>query len=171
MDEKIEFYGTRFSTHKIGHISYWTPDPVGSKKATKLERPEEKIAKEKRDKMFAEKAQHRSDTCYLCNGTPMLWVNQVQFDMRHPDASVDQAVVDSSDYAGPVPGFCMGHLIEGPRHLAERVYADLPVIQWGLRPLRWWVVFTDGTKQGGQCQEFGSLTEIPDHLEKYTPAK
>lgn len=139
----------RFKREMRNGLMYWTEFGLGNKPASP-DAPE-KIANEERDKLIAEKAQIRSTQCWCwdCDKPAAYWVKVVQFDLRHPDARVDSASVDSSDYDGPIPGFCWAHESR-VSELAQAVYASRPEMQWGFRPTRWFAIFTDGTKVGGE---------------------
>jgi hypothetical protein len=138
-----------------------TTTPIGSK--LKSADALEKIKREAVDLLLTEKSEIRSETCWVndgCSGKPIVWVREVSFDLLHPDSRVDRAAVSSADYNGPVPGFCFRH-INCADLLAEVVYLDHPVMQWGFRPLRWHVIYTDGTKESGSCDVIeDSLPEL-----------
>lgn len=113
-----------------------------------------KIVQSKIDDFLTVKSEDRQDTCwcYGCKSHPTAWVREIQFDMRGERVGINQHVVSTRDYGGPIPGFCFAHMADGPTQLAETVYWDRTEIYLGLRPLKWWVIFTDGTKQGGLCE-------------------
>lgn len=113
-----------------------------------------KIAQQKVDEFLSLRSEDRQEECWClgCKAKPIVWVREVQFDMRGEKIGINQHVVSTKDYDGPIPGFCAGHLGPGPTQLAETVYWDRTEISMGLRPLKWWVIFTDGTKQGGLCE-------------------
>ena len=62
----------------------------------------------------------------------------------------------------------MGCIATGPIALAEAVYKSRPEMQWGFQPNRWFVVFTDGSEQGGSCHQIDMHHVTPefvhDHL-------
>lgn len=113
-----------------------------------------KIAQQKIDDFLTERSEDRQTECWCngCQNRPTAWVREIQFDMRGDKVGINQHVVSTRDYEGPIPGFCIGHVASGPAELAERVYWDRTEIYLGLRPRKWWVIFTDGTKQGGLCE-------------------
>lgn len=116
--------------------------------------PVEKIALDKKNVILTQKAESREEECWriLCNRKASVWVREVGFDFKGDKAApVRHAAVSSADYPGPVPGFCTFCLGSGPQELAEAVYFDRPEIAWGVAPTRWFVSFTDGTRQGGSC--------------------
>jgi hypothetical protein len=97
-----------------------------------------------------------------CSAAATVWVREVSFDFKGPEAAPERhAAVSSADYPGPVPGFCVGHLHDGPAMLAEAVYFDRPEMAWGVRPTRWWVSFTDGTRQGGDIRRIDPKQATP----------
>lgn len=114
--------------------------------------PSEKIALDRKNTLLAEKAEHRQETCWNlgCDRQAHVWVREVGFDFKGDKAAPMQHIaVSSGDYPGPVPGFCTFCLGSGPEKLAEAVYFDRPEIAWGVAPTRWFVCFTDDTRQGG----------------------
>jgi hypothetical protein len=118
--------------------------------------PPEKIALDRKDAVLTAKAETRSRACwqYGCAHRATVWVREVSFDFKGGRAEpVQHAAVSSADYPGPVPGFCTFHLGTGPAELARAVYLDREEMKWGVRPNRWFVSFTDGTKQGGMAVE------------------
>lgn len=129
-----------------------TKKPVGSDKEDhSIVR---KLAQQKIDKYLSLKSEDRQKTCWSfnCSAGPIAWVREIQFDMLGDKAGINQNVVSTRDYGGPIPGFCAAHIANGPAELAETVYWDRTEIYLGLRPRKWWVIFTDGTKQGGLCE-------------------
>jgi hypothetical protein len=129
-----------------------------------------KIAQQKIDLLLTDKAETRQNFCWYpeCKGKPIAWVREIQFDMRGDKVGINQHVVSTSDYDGPVPGFCMVHIANGPKSLAENVYWDRTEIYLGLRPRKWWVIFTDGTKQGGLCKVLNPENLKPSTLDLHT---
>lgn len=129
-----------------------TNDEIGSDKEDI--KPQEKLAQEAVDELLTIKAEDRQETCWCfgCNNKTSVWVREVQFDLKGDKSDINHAIVSSRDYPGPIPGFCFGHISVGPKELAEAVYWDKTEIYLGLRPRKWWVIFTDGTKQGGLCE-------------------
>lgn len=113
-----------------------------------------KIAQQKIDDFLTLRSEDRQEECWSlgCKGKPTAWVREIQFDMRGEKVGINQHAVSTRDYDGPIPGFCPAHIATGPAQLAEVVYWDRTEISLGLRPLKWWVIFTDGTKQGGLCE-------------------
>ncbi len=68
-----------------------------------------------------------------------------------------------------MPGFCIGHIADGPRELAEAVYFSQPAMQWGFLPSRWFVIFTAGTKAGGSCKQINPTDLQPKIIESFIP--
>lgn len=116
--------------------------------------PREKIAIEKIQKEITLKSMTRELTCWClqCDRDAVTWVREVQFDLKNDKIGNDQAIIDTSDYSGPIPGFCRVHDVIGPKQLAETIYSVREEFKWGAPASRWFVVFTDGTKQGGQIK-------------------
>lgn len=131
--------------------------------------PPEKIALEKAEQVLTEKATDRQEFCWKC-GTRKAehHVREVCFDFKGDKAEpIQHKAVSSGDYPGPVPGFCHFCVATAPPELAEAVYFDRPEMYWGVRPTRWFVVFTDGTKQGGSCLEINPTQAMPKIIEEY----
>lgn len=128
--------------------------------------PIEKFALDRKDKELTLKADWRSTICWAwgCNRPPTDFVREVGFDFKGDKAAaLDHITISSADYPGPVPGFCIPHTYSGePMQLVEKVYWDRPEIQWGAKPTRWWLVFTNGIKLGGSCLEIDPLQLAPD---------
>ena len=151
----------KLDEYKKGDLIYWTTP--GIEKDRHLT-PPEKIKREKIDKDLTEKSVVRDTNCWAfgCNHKAVSWVREVQFDFKQDlKNKIDHAVVSTRDYNGPVPGFCVGHLHNGPIQLAEKVYFSRQEMYFGLRPKRWWVIFTDGSKAGGLCQEIDPKQTMP----------
>lgn len=132
--------------------------------------PAEKIAFDKKHELLGEKAEVRQDTCwsYGCDRTPAVWVREVSFDFKGDKADpVKHAAVSTADYNGPVPGFCTFCLGTAPQQLAEAVYFSRPEMQFGVVPERWFVSFTDGTRQGGRCIELNPKQLLPTIKEEF----
>src|SRR4051812_10003571 len=69
--------------------------------------PPEKIALEKADVLLTEKAELRQEICWACDRPAYVWVREVCFDFKGDKAeAVQHRTVNTSDYPGPVPGFC-----------------------------------------------------------------
>jgi len=153
MNEEEEIKEEEYANeYRDGNTFLATKTPVGSNKEEATIR--EKIMQDAIDNILTIKSEQRQDTCW-CNGCELkasVWVREVQFDMKGDKAGVNNSVVSSRDYPGPIPGFCFAHVGSGPQQLAEVVYWDRTEIYLGLRPRKWWVIFTDGTKQGGLCE-------------------
>lgn len=135
--------------------------------------PGEKIALDKKNDLLTAKAEQRQEMCWYClERKAAVWVLEVGFDFKGDKAEpVQHNAVSSADYPGPVPGFCIFCLGVGPEHLAEKVYFDRPEMYWGVRPNRWFVTFTDGTKQGGLVIELHPKTqELPTIVEEHISA-
>lgn len=158
---------------EMGSLKLWTsPDIEKPRHLT----PKEKIAREKYDRLLTEKSVHKSTECWMktldgCTGTPIAHAREVQFDLKNDRANIDHSHVSTGDYEGPVPGFCMRHIASAPPMLAQAVYFSRAEMYWGLRPKRWFVVFTDGTKQGGSCMEIDPKQESPIVKEEYISVK
>jgi len=136
-----------------GGILRWAPLNV---EAPRELTPPEKIALDRKDRALGEKAESRSVGCWSfgCSAAAYVWVREVSFDFKGPRAApVRHAAISSADYPGPVPGFCFAHIATGPQELAEAVYHDRPEIRMGAAPTRWFVSFTDDTRQGGDIAE------------------
>jgi hypothetical protein len=86
-----------------------------------------------------------------CSKLALIWVHEIQFSNK---LQLDTHMVSSKDYEGPVPGLCWAHMYSGAPMLAETVYLDRQEMLWGFRPTHWFVVFTDGSKTGGECLSF-----------------
>ena len=134
--------------------------------------PPEKIRIEKLDGLLTAKAEQRDEECwsYGCTRRPCAWVREVRFDVKEELAGMHNATVTTRDYSGPVPGFCHGCIATGPAELAQRVYFSRPEMYWGFRPTRWFVIFTDGTKQGGSALEIDPKQLQPKIVEEYIPS-
>lgn len=134
--------------------------------------PVEKIVLDRKNTLLAEKAQVRDEHCwrYTCDRRASTWVLEVGFDFKGDKAAAgDHVTVSSGDYSGPVPGFCLFCLGSGPQELAEAVYFNRPEMYWGVRPRRWFVTFTDGTRQGGRCVEIDPKQALPTIIEEFIP--
>jgi len=140
-----------------------------------IERPRsltsiEKKALNEKHTFLGQKAEVRQETCWSlgCSRKATHWVREVGFDFKGDKAApVQHVAVSSTDYPGPVPGFCTFCLGLGPKELAEAVYFDRPEIYWGVRPTRWWVSFTDDTRQGGSCVELNEKLGLPKYTETH----
>lgn len=142
--------------------------PVGVEKPRELT-PIEKIALDKKQKTLSEKAETRQELCWLCQDRKAyVWVQEVGFDFKGEKADpVKHVAVSSADYPGPVPGFCMYCLGHGPAKLAEAVYFNRPEMYWGVRPTRWFVLFTDGTRQGDMIITIDPKGTLPKIVEEH----
>lgn len=131
----------------------------------------EKIALEKKDAVLTEKSELRQDMCWKCGDRKAyVWVREVGYDFKGSKAeAVQHAAISSSDYPGPVPGFCNFCIAVGPAELAEAVYFNRPEMYWGVRPNRWFVSFTDGTKQGDMIVTIDPKQELPTIIEEFIP--
>lgn len=151
---------------KVGGMFRWAhPDILKPRELT----PQEKIGYDKTQSFLAEKAEVRDDTCwnYNCTRKAYVWVREVSFDFKGDKAEpTKHTAVSSGDYPGPVPGFCIFCIGTGPQLLAEAVYFDRPEMYWGVRPNRWFVSFTDGTIQGGECIELDPKQLSPKIVEE-----
>lgn len=126
-----------------------------------------KFAQQRNDEILSIKSEHRQEDCWMfgCSNKASIWVREIQFDLRGEKVGINQHVVSTKDYDGPIPGFCHSHLGSAPAQLAENVYWDRTEIYLGLRPLKWWVIFTDGTKQGGLCEVLNPKDLKPSTLD------
>jgi hypothetical protein len=105
-----------------------------------------------------------------CARRASVWVHEVGYDFKGEKAApVNHVAVSSMDYSGPVPGFCTFCLGKGPEELAQTVYFARPEMYWGVRPNRWFVSFTDGTRQGGMCIEIDPKQAMPKIVEEFIP--
>lgn len=132
--------------------------------------PIEKNALDSKNKLLSQKAESRDMRCWhhSCDRLAHVWVREVGFDFKGEKAApVQHVAISSSDYPGPVPGFCLFCLGFAPQELAEAVYRDRPEIAWGATPTRWWVSFTDDTRQGGSCIPFNEKRGLPNIEEVY----
>jgi len=160
--EPVRLIETRFED------GTFTLAPPGLERPRELT-PPEKIALGRKDAVLTAKAESRDETCWnhACARRATVWVREVTFDFKGERAEpVRHAAVSSADYPGPVPGFCAFHLGTGPAELAQAVYFSRPEMQWGVRPNRWFVSFTDGTKQGGMAVEIDPKQEMPKIVEE-----
>lgn len=134
--------------------------------------PPEKIAFDKKQTELHQRADLRQQECWAhdCNRAPHVWVVEVCFDFKGEKADpIKHAAITSADYDGPVPGFCKLHLGTGPRDLAETVYFARPEMYWGVRPTRWFVTFTDGSRQGDQILTIDPKQALPTIIEEFIP--
>ena len=132
--------------------------------------PPEKIALDRKQKRLHERAETRQAECWRhdCSRKASVWVVEVGFDFKGDRAKpVQHIAISSSDYDGPVPGFCHFCLGSGPQELAEAVYFSRPEMYWGVRPNRWFVTFTDSTRQGGLCVEIDPKQTLPKIIEEH----
>ena len=132
--------------------------------------PSEKIALDKKMQFLHEwaQAQHQ-EMCWQCTERKAtIWVVEVGFDFKGDKADpVQHNAISSADYPGPVPGFCTFCLGHGPAKLAEAVYFDRPEMYWGVRPTRWFVSFTDGTRTGDRIITIDPKQELPTIIEEF----
>lgn len=151
--------------YKDGDSFLVTDNPIGSNKEER--RPQEKILQERIDDFITLKAEERQEFCWCegCERKASAWVREVQFDFKGDKAGINNAVVSSRDYQGPIPGFCFAHIGSGPKQIAEKVYWDRTEIYLGLRPRKWWVIFTDGTTHGGLCEVLNPKDLKPQTLD------
>ena len=155
-DDNFEF------EHGNDESFLYTKRPVGDNKE-EHGTPKEKIAQQRLDQLLTEKSEQRQEDCwcYGCDNRATIWVREVQFDMHGDKVGPNNHVVSTKDYGGPLPGFCFAHIGDGPAKLAEVVYWDRTEIYLGLRPRKWWTIFTDGTKQGGLCEVINPKNIMP----------
>lgn len=168
LQKEIEKNQQILEENKMGDLLIWTPKDI--EKPRHL-RPEEKIAREKFDKTLTQKAEIKDTKCWMhtlgCKHNPIVWVREIQYDMKNDKAGINHSQVDTSQYDGPIPGFCLGHISSGAEKLAETVYFDQTPMIWGLKPKRWFVIFTDGTKQGGKCIQLDPKQIKPEITEEF----
>jgi len=151
-----------------GWIKWASPDVLKPRDLT----PTEKIALEKKDRLLTEQAEVRDPTCWKCGRPAYIWVREVCFDFKGDRAAaVQHAAISSANYPGPVPGFCRLCVATAPTELAEAVYYDRAEMYWGVRPTRWFVVFTDGTKIGNSCLLIDPEQVMPRILEEHLGSK
>lgn len=133
--------------------------------------PVEKIALEKKDQLLTQKAESRDVLCWKCGERhAYVWVREVGFDFKGDKADpVKHVAISSADYPGPVPGFCQYCIGFAPAELAEKVYFDRPEMYWGVRPTRWFVAFTDGTRTGDRIVTIDPKQELPTIVEEFIP--
>ena len=131
----------------------------------------EKIALDKKNSILTQKAESRQEMCWKdCGRKASIWVQEVGYDFKGTKAeAVQHAAISSADYPGPVPGFCHFCIVEGPAELAEAVYFARPEMYWGVRPTRWFVSFTDGTKTGDMIVTIDPKQELPTIIEEFIP--
>lgn len=151
---------------RMGSLLLWAPDRWD--KARELT-PQEKIVAAKLDKFLVEKSMLQDELCWCedCTKQARVWAREVQFDMKEGKAEANFRQVSSADYSGPVPGFCLGHIGTGPAQLAQAVYFSREEMKWGLKPKRWFVIFTDGSKQGGDCLQLDPKQIQPTIVEEF----
>lgn len=139
--------------------------------ATRTLSPAEKLQRQRHDAVLAAKAVVRDANCWRstvgCRGKAHTHVAAVEFDLKADDQPRGHAFIDTSEYPGAVPGFCIGCMGHGPRDLAQAVFVTRPEAKWGFKPKRWFVLFTDGTVQGGDVEEIDILG-TPTFIEEYT---
>lgn len=130
------------------------PEDFGSNKDYDLT-PKVKIAEDKANKETGLRAETRESSCwsYGCDKNAVMWVSEIRFDMMGDKAGANNTLIDTRDFEGPVPGFCRGHSVVGPKDLAEAVYHMKDEFKYGVAARRWWAILTDGTKQGGEIQK------------------
>jgi hypothetical protein len=129
----------------------------------------EKLALDLKNIFLTQKAESREPVCWKCEERPAyVWVREVGYDFKGDKAeAVQHAAISSADYNGPVPGFCNFCIGTGPAELAEAVYFNRPEMYWGVRPTRWFVSFTDGTKQGDHILTIDPKQEMPKIVEEF----
>lgn len=133
----------------------------------------EKVALERKNEVLTAKAESRQTYCWSegCGRLATIWVHEVSFDFKGDKAApVRHSAISSGDYPGPVPGFCTFCLGHGPSLLAQAVYFDRPEMYWGVRPTRWFVSFTDGTRQGDSIITIDPKQELPTIVEEHISA-
>lgn len=143
----------------------WLPPNYGKDRQLSLE--ESRALKEHRQKL-AQAAEIRQDFCWMrdatgCQNRPHIWVREVFFDSKDDGVPTNFVEVSSKNLQGPVPGFCPT-CINHCSLLAERVYFSHPAVYWGVRPRRWFVSFTDGSKQGGPIGVIDPNPKSPHYL-------
>jgi hypothetical protein len=120
------------------------------------------------------KSEIREDKCWMhtlgCTHDASVWVHEVGFDLKEMKARLDFAQASSADMTGATPGFCNFHMAEGPAMLAQAVYQNNILVQWGYLPKRWFVKFTDGTSQRGPIKQINPTMAQPMVSEEQVPA-
>ena len=133
--------------------------------------PVEKIQRDRLDQILTCKAETRDENCWMkglgCSHKASTWVREIQFDLKEEKANINHSALSSANYNGPIPGFCKGHIGTGPAQLAQTVYFSRSEMYWGFRPNRYFVIFTDGTKQGGPCVQIDPKQLEPIIVEEY----
>jgi hypothetical protein len=146
----------------------WAPKDIEKPRSLT---PVEKAALEAKHALLAQKAESRQEECwrYDCTRKASIWVREVGYDFKGEKADpVQHVAVSSSDYDGPVPGFCTFCLGSGPEEMAQEIYFSRPEMYWGVRPNRWFVTFTDGTRQGGMVIALDPKTQtLPTIIEEH----
>lgn len=159
-------------SHEMGDMTIWAPK--GYDKARSL-KPWEKIAKDALQGFLGLKATARQEKCWMhtidCDKLAHVWVHEVGFDLKEMDAELDFGQVNSADIDGPVPGFCMFHIAQAPAMLAQAVYEQHPLVQWGYLPNRWYVKFTDGTSTRGPIKQINPKLAQPTIMDEHLHAK
>lgn len=163
---KGAFEGVETKIETVNGLTTITPVDVATRQMT----PAEKLQRQRQDALLAAKAVVRDTMCWRssvgCKGRAMTHVAAVEFDLKAPNEPRGHAFIDTSDYPGAVPGFCVGCIGTGPQDLAQAVFMSRPEMQWGFKPTRWFVLFTDGSSQGGDVKEI-DLLGTPTYIEQY----
>lgn len=150
---------------KMGKLLSWEK-PGADKDRSLLYR--EKVRREVIDTALGVQAQQRERKCWMhtlgCKGTAYRWIFDVGFDRKVLGATLDFAQIDTLGYEGPNPGFCIGHLNEGPAMLAEKIYWNQTLVKWGYLPTRWYARFTDGSSTRGPIRQINPKMLQPDVL-------
>lgn len=157
-----------FKEIAVGDMRMWLPPNAEKDRSLTFE---EKKARATVDEELTRKAEQRQGCCWMktatgCRNKPARWVRDVQFDLKEDRAGINFAQVSSSDLEGPVPGFCNQCVNEASR-LAEAVYFNHPMVQMGMRPRRWHVIFTDGTRTGGLVAQIDPNPQSPIVIDEY----
>lgn len=164
------FEGVATQATAVGGLVVVTPEDI----ATRAMTPKERIQRQRHDAQLAAKATAREEKCWRhtvgCKGKAITHVAAVEFDMKADGEPTGSAFISTNDYPGPVPGFCLACQSRGPQDLAQAVFVSRPEMQWGFKPRRWFVLFTDGTQQGGLVEEI-DIIGTPTYIETYTRAE
>ena len=152
----------------MGHLKMWVP--VGYEKDRHLSY-KERVMLDTMQGILSLKSIERDQKCWMhslgCSSKPIAWVQEVGFDLKELGAALDFAQANSLDKEGPAPGFCAAHIASSPSMLAQAVYHNNILIQWGYLPSRWFVRFSDGTSARGSIKQINPTLAQPEILEDY----
>lgn len=139
---------------KMGDLKVWTREDILKDGKTL---PAEKLAQERVDSVITSKAEMRQEDCWVagCPHKPVVWVREIQFDLAKVGAPINISNVTTADYEGPIPALCPLH--ERAEQLTEAVYLDRKEMQWGFKPERAIVIYTDGSYTEIECLQIDPL--------------